>query len=163
PQRGHRALGPGRLGDLPGEADAGRRERVEVRAGLALVAVDVEVVRPQRVDEDEEHVQVAAIAEGEHVLERASRARVAMDAQDEGPEAGGAGEQGNRGDERHDEPPPRQSRSALAPAHLDSKLARAARFAQRWRSSGWENPPAGPDQRLRLRRTARPARPAMPV
>ena len=75
PQGGHRALRPGRLGNLLGEADTGRREGVEVRAGIALVAVDTEPVRPQRVDEDEQHVQVAALPQREQVLERASGAR----------------------------------------------------------------------------------------
>jgi len=77
PQGRHRALRPGRLGNLLGEAYTGRCEAVDVRAGIAPIAVSAESVRPQCVDEDEQHVQVALLAQGEHVFECASGAGIA--------------------------------------------------------------------------------------
>ena len=63
-----------------GVRDAPSRERVQVRAGLALVTVVVEPIRAQRVDQDEEDVQVVPLTERSEVLDGASgkRARLAQ-------------------------------------------------------------------------------------
>ncbi len=46
-----------------GEAHARGGQLVDHRAGVALVAVAAEAVGAQRVDQDEEHVQVVALAQ----------------------------------------------------------------------------------------------------
>jgi hypothetical protein len=63
PKRSHRGLGPRRLGEVSIEAHAARSQKIEVRAGVPLVAVTPEVIGAQRIDQDEENVEVRALGE----------------------------------------------------------------------------------------------------
>ena len=58
----------------PGQG--GRREVVQGPAVVAPRRVNPGPVRPQRADEDEQHVEVASVAECEYILDRAGGARV---------------------------------------------------------------------------------------
>jgi len=58
PQGCHRALRPGRLGELLREADPRGGQRVDIRARLAVIAVGAESIRAQGVDQDEEQIEV---------------------------------------------------------------------------------------------------------
>jgi hypothetical protein len=49
---------------------------VDPRARLPIVAVTTEAIRTQRIDQNEEHVQIAAFLERENIVERSERTRV---------------------------------------------------------------------------------------
>ena len=76
PERRHRRLRPGRLGEVAGKAHPGPGQAVESRAGLALVAVAAQALGPQGVDHDEEHVQIVPILERLDVLDGSDRASI---------------------------------------------------------------------------------------
>ena len=61
------------------ETSAGLGEVVHSRAGGPVVAVGAQVVGAQRVDQDEEEVEVLALRQRSDVLPRAHIARVAVD------------------------------------------------------------------------------------
>ena len=75
PQGGHRGLRPSGLGHHVLEEDPVVRRVVEDPAGGPLVAVDAQAVGPQRVDQDEHHVQVVAIAKLRELADRGDGAR----------------------------------------------------------------------------------------
>ena len=55
------------------ETHTGTRQPVEVRARIASVAIAAEAVRPEGVDENEEHVDVVALAQPGDVVDCAQR------------------------------------------------------------------------------------------
>ena len=59
-----------------GETDACLRQGIQVRAGVALVAVGRQAIVAKRVDQDEEDVEVRALAKRQHVFDRSSRPRL---------------------------------------------------------------------------------------
>ena len=73
PERRHRGLGPARLRLDPREAYAGARDLLERGARGPCVAVGGEPVGAQRVDQDEHHVQVAALPERAEIFDLAAR------------------------------------------------------------------------------------------
>jgi hypothetical protein len=58
---------------MVGEADAGLREAVELGAGVPVIAVAAEAVGAEHVDQDEQHVQIAALAQCRDVLGGSAR------------------------------------------------------------------------------------------
>ena len=58
------------------ETNARFGECVDPRARLPIVAVATETIRTQRIDQNEEHVQIVAFLERKNVVERSERTRV---------------------------------------------------------------------------------------
>ena len=101
------------------EAHSRVRQTVEHRAGVALVAVAAEALGAQRVDHDEQHVQVAAVPQPRDVLGGPARAAIPVARQlnlDE------RRQEGDHDDARSDEP---------GPTLLEQLLRTARKLAQR--------------------------------
>ncbi len=79
PHRGHRALRPGRLRKVARETRTAAGQRVDGGAGVPLVAVGAETMRAERVDENEQDVQVVALCQGLDVGGRADGPRIVAD------------------------------------------------------------------------------------
>ncbi len=71
PQGCHGALRPRGLSDLMREAHPATGHLVEHRAGIALVSPGAQVIRSQGIDQNEEDIDIVALAQGLDVRRRA--------------------------------------------------------------------------------------------
>ncbi len=101
PDRCHRRLRPRRLREMIREPHTRTRESIERRARRPVVPVGTEPVGSQRIDEDEDDVEIVPIREPSDVLRASDRPRVRRD-----PELGEQEPEQQRGRERQIEKDP---------------------------------------------------------
>ena len=131
PERGHRRLGPARLGDHVPEDNARATQQIDVGAGRALVAVEAQPVGPQGIDQNEHDVHVVAFLQGRDRVDALFGARgkshleLARDRENQ--QNRRADEIGPRGVEPATQHVPRTSGSGILPAARAGRAAKKAR------------------------------------